>query len=228
MARKKATETVETNETVKPAEAPKTFTYDEVQKLIANAIAEYASAQPKVVQVSAEKKLVKMLFIDDCSDDNVLSFGINGKFGVLTGPIGYITVTRDDFFGEFRGNLEQTLLRERKLIVLDGLTDEERKMHGLDYKDGEVLTEELFRNLLNHTKELPEIFEKLCPAMRQVVATRFQTGFDQNDPRVTKNRDLIVKLNKISKQDFKDAPAGDPRKEGLFINILRFQNKSDE
>ena len=224
MAKKKTTEV--TQEPV--AEAPKTFTYDEVQKLIENAIREYASAQPNVVQVSTEKPLVKMVFMDDCSDDNVLQFGINGKFGSITGPIGYINVPKDEWLGEFRDNLVQTLLASRKLIVLDGLTDEERMMHNVNYADGEVLNEQLFRTILDHIEELPKIYKKLCPAMKQIVATRFQTGFDAHDPRVLQNRDIIVKLNKISKADFADAPDNDPRKNGLFINIVKGLNKNDE
>jgi hypothetical protein len=37
-----------------------------------------------------------------------------------------------------------------------------------------------------------------------------------------------VKLNKISKKDYADAPDGDPRKEGLLSNIVRGINKKDE
>ena len=216
--------------TTEPAQeaTPNTFTYEEVQKLIENAIKEYASAQPNVVQVSTERPLVKMVFMDDCSDDNVLQFGINGKFGSITGPLGYINVAKDEWLGEFRDNLVQSLLASRKLIVLDGLTDEERQMHGVNYADGEVMDERLFRSILDHIEELPNIYKKLCPAMKQIVATRFQTGFDAGDPRVLRNRDVIVKLNKISKKDFADAPDDDPRKNGLFINIVKGLNKNDE
>lgn len=214
------------------AEAPKTFTAEEVNKLIANALDEYIKAhpaeQPKVVQVSTEKQLVKMLFMDDCSSDNVLFFGPNGKFGSITGPIGYINVAKDAWLGEFRDNLVQMLLASRKLIVLDGLTDEERTMHNVNYADGEVLDEALFRTILDHIEELPKIYKKLCPAMKQIVASRFQDGYDAGDPRVLQNRDIIVKLNKISKKDFEDAPADDPRKNGLFINIVKGLNKNDE
>lgn len=212
--------------------APKTFTAEEVNKLIANALDEYIKShpaeQPQVVQVSTEKEMVRLLFLDDCSDDNVLAFGVNGKFGTITGPVGYLNVTKEAFLGEFRDNLVQMLLASRKLIVLDGLTDEERQMHGVNYAEGEVLDERLFRSILDHIEELPNIYKKLCPAMKQIVATRFQTGFDAGDPRVLRNRDVIVKLNKISKKDFADAPAEDPRKNGLFINIVKGLNKTDE
>lgn len=207
----------------------KTFTENEVKSLIAKAVADaLAQAQTNVVQISTDKPLVKMLFIDDCSDDNVLGFGVNSKFGTITGPIGYINVPKDEWLGEFRDNLVQTLLRERKLIVLDGLTDEERVMHGLDYKPGEVLDEKMFRNLLDHMDELPEIFKKLCPTVRAVVAARLQTAYDAGDSRILNNRDIIVKLNKISKKDFANAAQNDPRKDGLLSNIVRGLNKNDE
>lgn len=228
MAKKKTTETVQ--ETV--AEPKKTFTADEVNKLIANALDEYIKShpaeQPKVVQVSTEKEMVRLLFMDDCSDDNELRLGANAKFGTITGPIAYLSVPKEAFLGEFRDNLVQMLLASRKLIVLDGLTDEEREMHGVKYADGEVMDERLFRSILDHIEELPNIYKKLCPSMKQIVATRFQTGFDAGDPRVLRNRDVIVKLNKISKKDFADAPAEDPRKNGLFINIVQGLNKNDE
>lgn len=233
MAQRKTTKkTEEVQETVQPI-AEKQFSESEVnaivQAAVAKAVAEAMEReQTKVVKVSSEKEFVRMLFLDDCSDDNELFFGVNRKYGAITGPVGYINVAKDDWLGEFRDNLVQSLLKSRKLIVLDGLTDEERKMHGVEYKDGEVMDEKLFRNLLDHISELPEIYKKLCPSMKQIVATRFQTGFDQKDPRVIRNRDIIVKLNKISKKDFSNAPESDPRKEGLFINIVRGLNKNDE
>lgn len=221
-------------ETEVKAETPKvkddeSYTKEEVQDLIAKAVAEaLAKAQANVVQVSTEKPLVKMLFIDDCSDDNKITFGANGKFGTITGPIGYINVPKDDWLGEFRDVQQQMLLRDRKLIVLDGLTDEERVMHGLDYKPGEYLDERMFRNLFDHMEELPEIFAKLCPSVRAVVAARLQNGYDTNDPRVMRNRAVLVKLNKISKKDYEDMPDGDLRKEGLLWNIVRGINKKEE
>lgn len=223
-----ATRKAKTEAEVKNEEA-KTFTQDEVQDMIAKAVADaLARVQTNVVQVSTEKPLVKMLFIDDCSDDNVITFGINGKFGTVTGPVGYINVAKDEWLGEFRDNQQQMLLRERKLIVIDGLTDEERVMHGLDYKPGEYLDEKMFRTLFDHMSELPEIFKKLCPSVRAIVAARLQNGYAENDPRVMGNRDIIVKLNNISKKDFADAPEGDPRKDGLLANIVRGINKKDE
>ena len=223
-----ATRKAKTEAEAKTEEA-KTFTQDEVQDMIAQAVADaLARVQTNVVQVSTEKPLVKMLFIDDCSDDNVITFGINGKYGTVTGPVGYLNVAKDEWLGEFRDNQQQMLLKERKLIVLDGLTDEERAMHGLDYKPGEYLDEKMFRNLFDHMDELPEIFKKLCPSVRAIVAARLQNGYDANDPRIMGNRDIIVKLNKISKKDYADAPDGDPRKDGLLSNIVRGINKSEE
>lgn len=231
----------ETAVTETPIDAKENYTQEEVNaiveqavsKAVAEAVAKVmaeaaAKQQTNVVQISTGKQLVKMLFLDDCSDDNVLGFGVNNKFGTITGPCGYINVPKDEWLGEFRDNQQQMLLRTRKLIVLDGLTDEERVMHGLDYKPGEVLDEQMFRNLLDHMDELPEIFKKLCPSVRAVVAARLQTAYDAGDPRVLGNRDIIVKLNKISKKDFADAPQDDPRREGLLTNIVRGLNKNDE
>ena len=231
-AKKEVVEEVKTE--VAEVKEAKTYSKEEVDTLIAQAVAQAVaqamakSETAKVVNVKEEVPPVRMIFMDDCADDNVLYFGQNGKFGIITGPIGYINVPKDAWFGEFRDNMVQNFLAQRKLVVLDGLSDAERELHGVSYKKGEVLEEVLFRTLLDHVAELPEIFKRLCPAMRQIVASRFQTGYDAGDQRVLKNRDVIVKLNKISKEDFKDAPDGDPRKNGLFANIVRGLNKNDE
>lgn len=233
MAQRKTTKKAEeVKETVAPT-PEKQFSESEVnaivQAAVAKAVAEAMEReQTKVVKVSSEKEFVRMLYLDDCSNDNELFFGPNRKFGSITGPVGYINVAKDDWLGEFRDNLVQSLLKSRKLIVLDGLTDEERKLHDVEYKDGEVMDEKLFRNLLDHIKELPEIYKKLCPAMKQIVATQFQTAYDANDPRVIRNREIVVQLNKISKKDFAGASENDPRREGLFVNIVRGLNKNDE
>ena len=228
MATRKKKETEVKAETAEVKDE-KTYSESELNAMIAKAVAEaIAKAQTNVVQISTERPMVKMLFIDDCSDDNVITFGINGKFGTVTGPVGYINVAKDDWLGEFRDNQQQMLLNERKLIVLDGLTDEERELHGLNYKPGEVLDEKMFRNLFDHMEELPEIYARLCPSLRAVVAARLQNGYDSNDPRVMGNRDILVKLNKISKKDYINAPDGDPRKEGLLWNIVRGINKKEE
>lgn len=226
-AKKEVVEEVKTE--VTETKENKSFSEEEVNAIVAKAVAEaLAKAQSNVVKVSPEKEFVRMLYLDDCSNDNELFFGPNRKFGSITGPVGYINVAKDDWLGEFRDNLVQSLLKSRKLIVLDGLTDEERKLHDVEYSDGEVMDEKLFRNLLDHIKELPEIYKKLCPAMKQIVATRIQTAYDAKDPRVVRNREIIVQLNKISKKDFSGASENDPRKGGLFVNIVRELNKNEE
>lgn len=226
-AKKEVVEEVKTE--VTETKENKSFSEEEVNAIVAKAVAEaLAKAQSNVVKVSPEKEFVRMLYLDDCSNDNELFFGPNRKFGSITGPVGYINIAKDDWLGEFRDNLVQSLLKSRKLIVLDGLTDEERKLHDVEYSDGEVMDEKLFRNLLDHIKELPEIYKKLCPAMKQIVATRIQTAYDAKDPRVVRNREIIVQLNKISKKDFSGASENDPRKGGLFVNIVRELNKNEE
>ena len=90
-----------------------------VAEAVAKALAEAASKQQtNVVQISTDKPLVKMLFLDDCSDDNVLGFGVNNKYGTITGPCGYINVPKDEWLGEFRDNQQQMLLRTRKPVSL--------------------------------------------------------------------------------------------------------------
>ena len=125
----------------KEPQAPRTYSAEEVQALIESAVQSALSKQqPQVVQISAETPVVHLMFQDACSPDNYIQFGVGARYGSITGSFGLKTVTKEQFLGDFRDAFVQLLLAERKLIVLDGLTDEERVAYGVDYKDGEFLT----------------------------------------------------------------------------------------
>lgn len=204
------------------------FTRADVEKLVADAVAKaMASVQtpPQVVSIAQEVPQVTLRFQSDCSDENQLMLGVNGKFGIITGKSGTFKVPRDAFFGEFRDSVVQALLASRDLVVLDGLTDEERELYGVKYTDGEVLEPQAFNKLLDMGDELCAVFPKLCMNYKEMVARRFEDAFAKGDKRVT--RELVKALNELSKADFASLPPEDVRRKGLFHRVITQMNIVD-
>lgn len=223
-----AKEPVNQAEEKKTAEAEKTFTKADVEKIVAEAVAKaMANVQqaPQVVSVAQEIPQVTLRFQSDCSDVSQLMLGVNGKFGIITGKSGTFKVPRDAFFGEFRDSVVQALLASRELVVLDGLTDEERELYGVKYTDGEVLEPQVFHKLLDMGDEICTVFPKLCMNYKEMVARRFADAFERGDKRVT--RELVLKLNALSKQDYMGLPPEDTRRKGLFHRIITQMNIKD-
>lgn len=182
-------------------------------------VIEYEKAEAEEVPVQTvnmvvEQKAppVKILYIDSAISNNEIKIG-QGRSVFGSGKI--FAVQREQFEGEFMTNTIMSLMAKRKLIVLSGLTDEERKLYSCYYDEGEVLRSEgmfdFFFNL--PTEEACEKFEALCPEHRQFVATRFIDAYEKHDNRIT--RDKVEALNKISKEY-------DP--DGLFTPIVKDLN----
>ena len=203
------------------------FTRADVEKLVADAVAKaMAEAKsPQVVNIAQEVPQVTLRFQSDCSDVSQLMLGVNGKFGIITGKSGTFKVPRDAFFGEFRDSVVQALLANRDLVVLDGLTDEERELYGVKYTDGEVLEPQAFNKLLDMGDELCTVFPKLCMNYKEMVARRFEDAFAKGDKRVT--RELVKTLNELSKADFASLPPEDVRRKGLFHRVITQMNIMD-
>lgn len=175
-------------------------------------------AESKAVNMVVEQKAppIKILYIDSAIPNNEIRIG-QGRSIFGSGKI--FAVQREQFEGEFMTTGIMDLMAQRKLIVLSGLTDEERRLYNCYYSEGEVLTgEKMFDFFFEmDTKEAAEKFEALCPEHRQFVATRFIDAWEKHDNRIT--RDKVEALNKISKEN-------DP--EGLFTPIVRDLNEKAE
>lgn len=168
----------------------------------------------KVVMAKPEET-VELTYISAVSPNNVLSLG---DYGVLNGVGGFIEVPRKEFGGKFLTPEVRGLLNARRLIVLNGLTEDERKRYGVDYKDGELLDMQMFDRLLDMPLDrLKEIFTKLCPEHRQVVATRFISAYQKCDNRIS--REKVEPLNNLSKVP------GKAKDKGMFYPILAGMNK---
>lgn len=168
----------------------------------------------KVVMAKPEET-VELTYIAAVSPNNVLSLG---DYGVLNGVGGFIEVPRKEFGGKFLTPEVRGLLNARRLIVLNGLTEDERKRYSVDYKEGELLDMQMFDRLLDMPLDrLKEIFTKLCPEHRQVVATRFISAYQKGDNRIS--REKVEPLNDLSKVP------GKAEDKGMFYPILAGMNK---
>lgn len=221
------TESVESAKTEAPA-AP-TFTLEDVQRMIAQALAQQAETmKPQVIQVAQGDKKVVMRFQAEVADDNVAVFGAGGYYGQITGKSGMLTVPKSEFTSRFLDESARWMLKKRWLVVLDGLDEEERELYGVNYHEGETMDEMAFAKMLDMSEaEMLEVYPKLCLSYREMVAARFVTGYQKGDHRVTERRALVKKLNDMSKQDYAHLPQGDVRRKGAFASILMGMNQDD-
>lgn len=201
-----------------------TFTLEQVQKMIEEALAKRESSTKEVVAVS--EPLVTMRFQDEVNDRNVIELGNNGKFGQITGKFQTVTVQKRDFIGEFRTNLVQNLLRDRKLIVIDGLTDEERKIYGVDYRQGECLEPAVYDSLINMGDEILDVFPRLSISWKEMVASKFAEAYEKGELKV--KRETLLAMNKISQKDYASLPKNDQRRKGAFYEVIHRMNLADE
>lgn len=167
---------------------------------------------PSVV-LAKQEETVKLTYVATVSPNNVLDLG---EFGQMTGTGWIIEIPRSQFGGKFMTAFVQKLIKKRRLIVLDGLTAEERIRYGVDYKDGEVMDVQMFDKLLDmDVDKLLCIFENLCPEHQQFMATRFITAYENGDNRI--GRGVIEPLQTLSKKNYQN---------GLFKPILDKMNNT--
>ena len=207
------------------------YTMEQVQQMIADAVQQAVaslptkSVEPQIIRVASDAPIVKLRFQCECSPVNVITFGMNGKFGSITGKSGTFSVPKESFAGEFRDELVQNLLASRELIVLDGLTDEERELYGVNYKQGELMDEKMFAKIIDMGAEILDVYKQLGLTYKEAVARRFAEEFEKNPSRI--GRDLITKLNELSKKDYAALPKEDMRRKGAFYSIIEQMNKKD-
>ena len=128
---------------------------------------------------------------------------------------GIIEVPKKAFMNE-ANRVVDSLLQSRKLLVIDGLTEDERTRFGVSYKENELLNEKTYQKLLDlPMEELSATFKLLCEEHKKIVAKVFYSAAEEGDHRVSLEK--VRTLNDISKQTDKD---------GLFKYLL--QNMAEE
>lgn len=217
-------ENVEKNAAPVKEEAPQaapTFTEEQVQAMIAAAVAkataEAVKAQaPQIVQVTADTEKVHFLWQAEVSDENVFEVGPNGMYGRIIGKTGSFFVPKSDL-SRVMDAMFRLLLQKRWIIAVDGLTDDEREAYGVAYKEGEILDKKGFARMVELGAGMLEIYPKLCPGHREMVAKRYHEAYLNRSNYVT--RDIVVELNRMSKQY--------GSKDGDFTDIIEAMNASD-
>lgn len=176
----------ETTETAAPA-AEKTYTKAELDAMIAaavqQAIANYAPA-PLPAQTAGDS-VVTVLFIAEVSKENQLELP---GYGAMR-PNSYLEIPKKEFGGKFMSPLARLLIDKRHILVVDGLTKDERIRWNCDYKDGEVLSERVFDHMLDYdTAQLCDIVSHLCDEHKRFVCRRITQARVDHDNRLSLDR----------------------------------------
>ena len=201
----------------------KKYSEDEVKAMIAEAsrqaaleaVEAYKASQPQTVVQVAKDEYVTVLFVGAIASGTAVSMP---KWGQINYAGGMLDIPKKEFLQGIGAQVNSALLRERQIIVLSGLTDEERRRFGVDYKEGEYLTDKSLYELVGYsTEKVCDIFTKLCDEHKRIVAKIYLTAyFEKHDKRV--HRDTIKALNRLSKE---------VDREGLFTPILEDMGRKD-
>lgn len=206
------------------AEGAKKFSEEEVNEMLAQAteqaaqkaVEAYIASHPvtSVVQVTAQKEeMVTLLYMGAVASGSTVHLG--DKLGDIMGRGGTRTISKAVFFENMTPNVLNRL-KDRRLIVVDGLTDEERERYGVNYSEGELVSKDIYYKLLDlEADTVVAIFKKACFRHKQLIASLYADAYNAHDNRV--NQSLIEKLQKASK-----AVDGD----GMFTAILKDMAKS--
>ena len=177
-----------------------------------------ALRQPQVIQVAADTERVHFLWQADVADYNLVTFGPGGMYGSITGKTGTFSVPKNEM-SRILDNRTRGYIARRWLIVLDGLTDEERESLGVDYKDGEILDRKVFTRMVELSKDdICEIYPKLCESHKEMVARRFYEEFLNRNESVT--REKVIALRNLTRDAGLEIEA--------FKEILSEMNAAEE
>ena len=190
--------------------AQKMFTQEEVNKIVqeaaAKAVAEaMANAQPSRVYVHDKEDMVTILYMDECADDNVL---LLPNYGSIT-PGGFLEIPKKEFTSSFMSLLARDLIANRKLIVMDGLTEAERIRWKVNYNKGEILDVEAFDRMLDlDTDEIVRIFKSLCVEHKKFVVSRFMAAYFPENGGMHDNRISLEKARALNEASRDIDPKG--------------------
>lgn len=201
----------------------KKYSEEDVNKLIQEKVA------AAVAEALAKEKLNTQTVLQ-VSKDEYVTVMYMGKFaqgttvcipewGSINAAGGTLEIPKKEFKHGIGIALNDELLRTRKLIVLDGLTEEERERYKVNYGTGDVLSCKAFEKLLDFSKEeICKTFKLLCKEHKQLVAQIYNDAYfgdptkgGEHTPDKRVNIDTVRALNAIAKE------CGET---GLFSKIL--------
>lgn len=212
-------------DTPAPVEKLVMYTAEQVQQMMkeaaAAAVAEALKnipqqTAPQIVQVSTIAEQVHFLWMAPVADDNVVQFGDGGMYGNIVGKTGSFYVPKPDL-SRILTEMNRRFMAQRWLLVVSGLTDEEREALGVNYKQGEVLDKRAFAKLVELGDELLNIYPALCEGHKVMAAQMYADAYRQGSRYVTRER--TVKLNALSKRK--------GHEKGDFIAIIEDMNEKD-
>ena len=174
--------------------------------------------RPQVIQVAADTERVHFLWQADVADYNLVTFGPGGMYGSITGKTGTFSVPKNEL-SRILDDRTRRMIANRWLIVVDGLTDEERESLGVAYREGELLDRKVFSKMVDLPKdEICEIFPKLCESHKEMVGRRYYEEYQNRNENVT--REKVIALRNLVRDENLDIPA--------FQQILLEMNAAEE
>lgn len=201
------------------------FTQEEVQamideasaKAVEDALARVQSSAPQVVQVSPNEETVQFLFMAEVANENVFEVGPDGMYSKIVGKTGTFYVPKRDLSRVMDAKF-RLLMEKRWIIVVDGLSEQERDALGVNYREGELLDNAAFLRMVDLGKDVLKIYPKLCKGHREMVAKRYHEAYLAKNRNVT--RAIVTELNNLSKK------LGSER--GDFVDIIEAMNEADK
>lgn len=171
---------------------------------------------PSTINVVTPNERVCFLWQAEVANDNVTTFGENGRFGRITGKTGTIYVPKNEL-SMLLDTRARFYIQKRWLIPVSGLTEEEKESLGMNYADGEILDKGAFAKLVEMGKEILDIFPKLCESHKEIVAKRYFEAWESGNPLV--ERETVIALNSICKKECPEI--------GAFAKIIEGMNEAD-
>lgn len=197
------------------ANTEKKFSADEVNEIVKKAIAETLAKQQATqpIYIRKDDELVSLLYMGACVEGSMVELWKPN--GVIQGRGGMLDVPKTEFLQNMNPNVLKRL-KDRRLIVINGLSESERERYGVAYSDGELVSHDVYYKLLDYGEnKVVEIFKKACYRHKQLIAALFMDAYNAHDNRI--NQPFVQKLNKVSKEI-------EPK--GMFTSILKDMAKA--
>lgn len=193
-----------------------TFSKSEVEKMIAEAVANAmakANPTPSVIQVEAKNEYVTLMYIGGIAQGTTVNLG---ELGQIYRDGDSITVEKKHFVAHINSTVD-LLLKKRELIVVEGLTPEERIRFGVNYRENELLNGDTFARLLDMSaEELAETYKGLNDTHKGIVVNAFYSASLNSDKRATTDKIKAILL--VDKEN------GEPKRNQVLIDIIKMRD----